>query len=391
MFSALPVIPRDPLWKLTEDFRDDPRNEKIDLILGVYKNEQGLTPVMKAVKLAEIELAYNGFSKVYRPLTGNPEFNVEIAKLVLGKKSKHLNKTATAQTVGGAGALRMLGEAIAWANPHATVWVSRPGYINHEPIMRAAGLNVDYYPWNDEAGQLELGSMLDTLKSAKNGDVLLIQGCCHNPSGVDPNIDQWDLISEFCQERGIIPLVDIAYQGLGNGMEDDAAGLRLMVDRLDIVLIASSCSKNMGLYCERIGAAIAVVKEKQLLPKINAAMEQIARRTYSMPPEHGAAVALSLLKEPGLWMAELDEMRNRIIRMRYGIWDAFQHYDLNSSFKALAQHRGMFSLLPLNIEQIMTLRNDYSIYCNDEGRINIAGLTEANIEYFAHAIRTISK
>lgn len=389
MFDRLEHIPRDPLWALTESFRLDDHENKMDLILGVYKNEAGQTPVLDAVQLAERQLALAAKSKTYRPLTGNITFTEEIARLVLGERSQHLHNTVSVQTVGGAGALRSLGDLVAWSHPEATVWVSRPGYINHEPIMLAAGLKVKYYPWEIQDGALSIEAIHNAMRHAKAGDVLLIQGCCHNPTGVDPSLDGWDQLSIFCEARGLVPLIDIAYQGLGKGMNEDAAGLRLMVDTLDTVMIAVSCSKNMSLYCERTGAALVVQKNRNLKHNVTAALEQIARRSISMPPEHGAAVAVSLLLYPQPWLSELEQMRYRITRLRDALFDAFMSHRLPDEFLAVKRHVGMFSLLPLENAQIIDLRSEYGIYCTNEGRINVAGLSYKNVDIFASALKSV--
>ncbi|EGL0807002.1 aminotransferase class I/II-fold pyridoxal phosphate-dependent enzyme, partial [Escherichia coli] len=368
MFDRLEHIPRDPLWALTEAFRLDAHENKMDLILGVYKNEAGQTPVLDAVQQAERQLALAAKSKTYRPLTGNVTFTEEIPRLVLGERNQYLQNTVSVQTVGGAGALRSLGDLVAWSNPNATVWVSRPGYINHEPIMLAAGLKVKYYPWEIREGELSVEAIQHAMRDAKAGDVLLIQGCCHNPTGIDPSHEAWDQISIFCEARGLVPLIDIAYQGLGNGMQEDAAGLRHMVDTLETVMIAVSCSKNMSLYCERTGAALVVQKNRNLKYNVTAALEQIARRSISMPPEHGAAVAVSLLLYPQPWLNELEQMRYRISRLRGALFDAFLNNRMPDEFLAVKRHVGMFSLLPIDQSQVIELRNEYGIYCTNEGR-----------------------
>ncbi|EIP0538406.1 aromatic amino acid transaminase, partial [Escherichia coli] len=387
MFDRLEHIPRDPLWALTEAFRLDAHENKMDLILGVYKNEAGQTPVLDAVQQAERQLALAAKSKTYRPLTGNVTFTEEIPRLVLGERNQYLQNTVSVQTVGGAGALRSLGDLVAWSNPNATVWVSRPGYINHEPIMLAAGLKVKYYPWEIREGELSVEAIQHAMRDAKAGDVLLIQGCCHNPTGIDPSHEAWDQISIFCEARGLVPLIDIAYQGLGNGMQEDAAGLRHMVDTLETVMIAVSCSKNMSLYCERTGAALVVQKNRNLKYNVTAALEQIARRSISMPPEHGAAVAVSLLLYPQPWLNELEQMRYRISRLRGALFDAFLNNRMPDEFLAVKRHVGMFSLLPIDQSQVIELRNEYGIYCTNEGRINVAGLTYKNVDAFANALK----
>ena len=389
MFSTIDNVSRDVLWKLTEDYKNDSRDAKLDLILGVYRDQNGDTPVMKSVKKAEQDLVNTQVSKVYRPLKGNPEFNEEIKKLVLGKDSIYLNNAVSVQTVGGTGALRMLADIIFWSTPNATVWISKPGYVNHEPIMRAAGLKVKYYPWVENKDGLDLAAFSEAIKSAQKNDIILIQGCCHNPTGIDPTIEQWNQIAEIFTSLQVTPLIDIAYQGLGNGIDKDAKGLRKLIDALDICLIATSCSKNMSMYCERIGAAIITNKNSDQLDKIGSMMEQIARRTYSMPPEHGAAVALNLLKDPANWLAELDEIRNRISHMRNCIDIEFKKDDALKDFMAIKKHNGMFSLLPISEEKTQALKNEQGVYCTNEGRMNVSGMTDSDVNMFVTAIKNI--
>ncbi|WP_133471996.1 aromatic amino acid transaminase [Paraglaciecola marina] len=389
MFSKVETVGRDLLWKLTEDYKNDSRDVKLDLILGVYKDQNGNTPVMSSVKKAELDLVNNQMSKVYRPLTGNSEFNKEIKKLVLGTNSHYLHQSVAVQTVGGTGALRMLADMIYWSRPNATVWVSKPGYVNHEPIMRAAGLNVKYYPWIENNNQLDLGAFTDAIGSAKKRDIILIQGCCHNPTGIDPTQYQWDEISELFTSLKVIPLIDIAYQGLGNGIDEDAKGLRTLVDALDVCLISTSCSKNMSMYCDRVGAAIITSKDNSQLNNISSMMEQIARRAYSMPPEHGAAVALSLMQEPRHWLEELNEIRNRILHIRSLINLEFEKKPLLNNFMSIKNHNGMFSMLPISQENTQRLKIEQGVYCTNEGRINISGLTNSDVTIFVNALENI--
>jgi len=380
----------DPLWALTTAFKADTRPCKLDLVLGVYRDETGATPVMAAVHKAEVRLAAESTSKTYRSLSGNAGFNVGMTRLLLGENSTTAVPAVTVQTVGGTGALRMLGDLAAAANPDATIWLSNPGYINHRPIMSAAGLTIGVYPWQERAGKFDLPAMLSALAAAKENDVLLLQGCCHNPTGLDLSLDDWQAVADVCRARAIIPLIDMAYQGLGDGLEADAAGLRLMISQVETVLVASSCSKNMGLYCERTGAATAIVRDADTLLSIRTTMEGIARRNYSMPPEHGAAIAAILFAEPALWQEELSQMRTRIKDIRKALAAALQRAGAPETMQSVLHHRGMFSVLPLDQDAMHRLREEYAIYGTLEGRINIAGLTEAGIEHLALALAAVS-
>lgn len=390
MFLDFTNPPRDPLWTLTSAFRADHRPEKLDLVLGVYRDETGITPVMAAVQEAEIHLAKAAASKTYRALSGNADFNLGMTRLLLGQDNEATERVVTMQTVGGTGALRLLGELIAAAHPGATIWLSNPGYINHRPIMRAAGLAVAEYPWQERHGRLDLAAVLSALADARTNDVLLLQGCCHNPTGIDLSPIDWEIIADVCRARNIIVLVDMAYQGLGDGLEEDAAGLRLLVSRLDTVLVASSCSKNMGLYCERTGAATVIVQKASALPSIRTVMEGIARCNYSMPPEHGAAIAATLMAEPAQWHAELQQIRTRIAGIRSALASALREAGAPQSMQAVLRQRGMFSILPLDSHAMHRLREQFAIYGTAEGRINVAGLTEDKIGHLAQALAAVS-
>ena len=286
--------------------------------------------------------------------------------------------------------MRTLGELVAAVNPRATVWLSNPGYHNHHPLMMAAGLSVAEYPWRAIEDHADPETVLASLEKARHGDIVLLQGCCHNPTGVDLTDDGWRSIADMCERRGLVPLVDMAYQGLGAGLDDDARGLRTLVGRLDTVLIAASCSKNMGLYCERTGTAIAVVSANSAVGPTRSVLEGIGRRTHSMPPEHGAAIAAALLAAPAAWHAELAAMRTRIRSVRTGLAQALRRAGASDSLRMVDRHHGMFSTLPLDGVAMNRLRADYAIYGTPEGRINIAGIATDRIADVAHAIAAVA-
>ncbi|WP_018152635.1 amino acid aminotransferase [Leeia oryzae] len=377
----------DPLWAMLSAYRADLRTDKLDLIVGVYRDEHGQTPTLRAVQQAETLLASEGDSKSYRGLTGNDAFNQAMTHLLL-PPALH-PRTTTVQTVGGTGALRLLCDMIASIHPDATLWISNPGYINHEPIARKAGLQVRHYPYLDPHGALNEAAMLDRLAQAKPGDVVLVHGCCHNPSGVDLSADQWATLSAFLQEKRLVPLIDIAYLGLGNGLTADTTGLRHMAETLDEVLIAASCSKNLGLYCERTGCAMVIGKSPTARTHIQSLLENLARSNYSMPPDHGAAVAARIMHTPALnalWMDELEQMRLRIRQLRHALTDQIAALGDYPALAAIRHHKGMFSLLPFDKPQMQQLRREFGIYGTDAGRINLAGLTEKNLPYLAQAL-----
>lgn len=390
MFSTLPVLPPDPLWGLTSAFRRDARPNKIDLVIGVYRDDSGQTPVMQAVKAAEEQLAAAGISKAYRSLCGNVEFNAGMANLLYGRDPARLARQHTMQTVGGTGALRLLADFIALAAPGARVWSTNPGYINHRPIMEAAGIRVAAYRWKERGGVLDTDAVLADLAQAKPGEVVLLHGCCHNPTGIDMPLEAWAAVATLCEKQGLYPLVDLAYQGLGDGMDEDAAGLRLLVDRLDTVLVAASCSKNMGLYCERIGVASVIGASNKALRPVAGTLERITRANYSMPPEHGAAIATRLFANPQPWLAELENMRRRIAAIRAALGDALQRIGAPEEMQALRRQKGMFSMLPVDAEAMTRLREEFAIYGTQNGRINIAGLLPNQIDELAIALASIS-
>lgn len=390
MLTRLASAPPDPLWAITAAFEADSRPDKVDLGLGIYRDDSGRTPVLASVLAVERQLATFAPSKAYRPLAGNAAFNAGMTRLLLGGDAFRDDRTVTLQTIGGTGALRMLAELIATAHPDARVWLSDPGYLNHRPLMDAAGLKLATYPWRSARGVANVDPMLDALRAARAGDVVLVQGCCHNPTGLDLPPEGWAALAALCGERGLVPLVDLAYHGLGDGLDADAAGLRCLVDRLDTVLIAASCSKNMSLYCERVGAALAVVPTSAAATSTRSVMENIGRRTYSMPPDHGAAVAAAILAVPAQWHAELDAMRQRIRAVRAALVDALRLARAPGALLDMAHHRGMFSVLPFTPPQMTALRDRYGLYGAPGGRINIAGIPACRVGQVADAIAAIA-
>lgn len=393
MLATLATVAPDPLWGLTAAFRADPRPDKVDLVVGVYRDDSGQTPVMAAVKAGEERLAAAGASKAYRGLAGNADFNVGLATLLLGNDVGRLSRQHTMQTVGGTGALRLLADFIAVASPGARVWVSDPGYVNHVPIMRAAGLAVDRYRWRAEGGVLDADAMFADLWAARAGDVVLLHGCCHNPTGIDMSMEVWQTVAERCAKQGLIPLVDMAYLGLADGLEQDAAGLRLLVDALDTVLVAASCSKSMGLYCERTGAAMVIGKNRAALQPVGGVLERITRSNYSMPPDHGAAIVAAILGDAALtasWRNELEHMRQRIVGNRRRLDGALASLGAPVALQNLSRHKGMFSMLPLDADAMERLRADHAIYGTQGGRINIAGLAPEQIDRVAGALVAVA-
>jgi aspartate aminotransferase len=280
----------------------------------------------------------------------------------------------------------VLADLIAQLSPNAAIWNTQPGYINHQPIMEGAGLKVSHFRWQDKNEQLDIESCFADLEYAAKGDVILLHGCCHNPTGIDASIDQWQQLVDFCKAKELVPFIDMAYQGFGDNPNQDAAGLRLFVEQMDVVLIATSCSKNMGLYCERTGAATVITPHKTQIRDLRALLERITRAIYSVPPHHGSAVASLLFDHPEPWLEELSKCRNRVAGNRRALADALNELGAPSIFNGIAMQKGMFSLLPLSADQMRILREEFAIYGLTNGRINIAGLKQSQIKILAHAL-----
>ncbi|HDZ9243697.1 aspartate/tyrosine/aromatic aminotransferase [Vibrio cholerae] len=389
MFTHLPAPVLDPILSLSVAFRNDPRPQKVDLGIGVYKNSLGETPIMRAVALAQDKVVASQKTKSYVGLAGCEEFNQSMMQLVLGS-TLDTERTIAIQTPGASGALRMLGDLMRVAQPDTTVWITDPSYVNHKPVMEAAGLKVRYYRYfSRETKMVDTEQMLADLAQAGTKDVVLLHGCCHNPTGADIDFSAWQAITELAQKNGFIPFVDIAYQGFGEGLEQDAQGLRYMAERMEEMLITTSCSKNFGLYRERTGAAIVIGKNQQEVTNARGKMLTLARSTYTMPPDHGAALVKTVLRDEQLtaiWKQELSEMQQRLLTLRKNLCNELRNQHNTRQFDFIESHRGMFTVLGFSAEQMGRLREEFAIYGVADGRINIAGLTEKDIPYVANAI-----
>ncbi|MDX1343178.1 MAG: amino acid aminotransferase, partial [Reinekea sp.] len=376
------------ILSLITEYRNDPRSDKIDLGIGVYRNDEGITPIMKAVSAAEKLLLAQESTKAYQGLTGDELFNEALQNLLLGTTSA-LGRTTTLQTPGASGALRNLADLIAATKPDSTVWISNPSYINHRPIMLRAGLKVEEYPYLDPKTKLvNEAAMLAKIAELGADDVLLLHGCCHNPSGADISLEAWQQIAALANKNGFLPFVDIAYQGLGNGLEEDAKGMQLLVDQVPEMIISTSCSKNFGLYRERTGAAMIVSNSIEQATNARAKMCELSRGSYSMPPAHGAAIVRTILNDAelnALWRQELDEMNQRVNGLRQALVNEFRTLSQSDRFDYFAQHKGMFSLTGLSDDMIAQLKSEFGIYIVGGGRVNIAGLKESEVTTLAQA------
>ncbi|TIV56481.1 amino acid aminotransferase [Mesorhizobium sp.] len=392
MFETLQPAAADKILALIGLYRNDPRPGKVDLGVGVYKDIDGKTPVMRAVREAEKRLLASQDTKTYLGLAGDTGFNAAMINLAFGEKSD-LSRIRAAQAPGGSGALRLVAELLQRTRPGATVWLSHPTWPNHPPVMRAAGLEVRNYPYFDAAsGAVRFDEMLATLRTANSGDVVLLHGCCHNPTGANLDAAQWAKVADVLLERGLLPFVDIAYQGFGEGLDADAAGLRLLADKVPEMVVASSCSKNFAVYRDRVGAAMIMAKDGAQADVAMSQMLAAARALYSMPPDHGAAAVRMVLEDAGLrkdWETELEEMRLRMLRLRVAFAEALRRQSNSDRFDFVASHRGMFSRLGLTEAQVERLRTDHAVYMVGDSRINVAGLPEDGMDDLAKAIVSV--
>ncbi|TIW18275.1 MAG: aspartate/tyrosine/aromatic aminotransferase [Mesorhizobium sp.] len=392
MFETLQPAAADKILALIGLYRSDPRPGKVDLGVGVYKDIDGKTPVMRAVREAEKRLLASQDTKTYLGLAGDTGFNAAMINLAFGEKSDH-SRIRAAQAPGGSGALRLVAELLQRTRAGATVWLSDPTWPNHPPVMRAAGLEVRNYPYFDAAsGAVRFDEMLATLRTANSGDVVLLHGCCHNPTGANLDAAQWAKIADVLLERGLLPFVDIAYQGFGEGLDADAGGLRLLADKMPEMVVASSCSKNFAVYRDRVGAAMIMAKDGAQADVAMSQMLAAARALYSMPPDHGAAAVRMVLEDAGLrkdWETELEEMRLRMLRLRVAFAEALRRQSNSDRFDFVASHRGMFSRLGLTEAQVERLRTDHAVYMVGDSRINVAGLPEDGMDDLAKAIVSV--
>lgn len=391
MFQTLTPPPGDPILKVMTLYREDPRSAKVDLGLGVYKDAQGNTPVMRAVKAAERRLVETQETKTYTTLSGDPAFRAAMAGLVLGD-SVPASRLAGSTATGGTAAVRLGLDLVAKAHPHATIWISQPTWPNHFALTKAAGLSFKTYRYYDaENGVVDRAGMWADLAGAQAGDVVLVHGCCHNPTGADLNAEDWARLADFCAEKGVLPFIDIAYQGFGDGLDADAAGLRHLAARVERMIVAASTSKNFGLYRERTGCCLVIAPEGERAT-VQGNLEVLNRQAISFPPDHGARVVTMILEDPALradWEAELTEMRDRMNRLRRLLAEALRDASGSDRFGFLADQRGMFSLLGGDDAQIERLREEYGVYIVGGGRLNMAGLTEESIPMVAKGIAAI--
>lgn len=394
MFSKLTQLPADPILGLSVKFKADVNPNKIDLGAGIYKDEKGDTPVLACVKAAEKFQLENEKSKAYLGSAGSALFNEKITDLMLGDhKVVRENRIRTVSTPGGTGALRTAGEFIKACTPGATIWVSNPTWANHQGVFTAAGLTVKTYPYYDYENKcIDFDGMLAALKQVSKDDAVLLHACCHNPSGMDLNQEQWQEVADVAKHVGFIPVVDMAYQGFGEDLDADAFGLRLMADTVDQMIICGSCSKNFGLYRERIGACSIIGKSAIAADIISSVLLSVVRVNYSMPPAHGAAIVETILDSAELttqWHGELKEMRDRINGMRQLLVDQLVANGVTRDFSFITTQNGMFSFLGIDKDQVQRLQDEFGIYIVGSSRISLAGISPDNVNYLTQSIAKV--
>ena len=395
MFENLKPVAIDPILGLMVAFKADNRAEKIDLGVGVYQDDRGRTPVMASVKEAESRLMELETTKSYQGMAGDPDYNQRMMELLLGKDHSILStgRVKSIQAPGGSGALRVGAEVIRRARPESKLWVGIPTWPNHIPLLGSAGFDIKQYPYYDmDARQVDTEKMMETLRQVPVGDLVLLHGCCHNPTGADLTNEQWDSIADLALERGFIPFIDTAYQGLGNGLDQDAYGMRMMAERLPEVLIASSCSKNFGLYRERTGSITFIAETSEQADIVVSQAMSTARSIYSMPPAHGALLVSMVLGDPQLrsqWEAELEEVRLRIKSMRNLLCDSLENNAAGMDFSHIKRQNGMFSFLGITTPQLERLRTEFGIYIVSSTRINLAGVNSNNIKHLTQSLLTV--
>ena len=389
MFESLQAAPADAILGLITEHKNDPRPEKIDLGVGVFRTAEGETPVLDVVKLAEQRIIDTQESKAYIGTAGDPQFNAAMQDLMFAD-SVDPERIGTIQAPGGSGSLRVAAGLILRANPNAKVWVSDPTWANHIPLLGGAGLKLESYPYYDtENHVIHIDRMLDTLRKADAGDIVLLHACCHNPSGLDPSDEEWEAIGDVILERGLVPFVDMAYQGFARSLGEDAFAVRHLASRVPEMIVSGSCSKNFGLYRDRVGSLSLLAADRASRDVVYSQINNVVRTIYSVPPDHGAVVVSTILNDPELtaaWRVELAEMRSRLCEMRVLLNEALLERAPDHDFSHLVRATGMFCFLGITEDQVNRLKRDFGVYMVGSSRINTAGITARNVNYLADAI-----
>jgi aspartate/tyrosine/aromatic aminotransferase len=397
MFDHIELAPRDPILGLSEAFREDPNPRKINLSVGVYQDATGQTPVLESVRRAGRLVLDRQKSMSYLPIPGSPAYAAAVQRLMLGEghEVETTGRAATSHTPGGTGALRVMADFIHQQMPKATVWLTQPTWPNRPQIFAAAGVPTKSFPYFDaQTNSLAFDESLAAIEKIPAGDAVLLHGCCHNPTGIDPTPEQWKHLADAVYSRGILPLLDFAYQGFADGIQEDAVGLRTFARPGSELIVCSSFSKNFGLYCERVGALTIVAKNRVAADRVQSQVKVCIRANYSNPPAHGAELVTTVLGDTELrthWEREVAQMRGRINGMRELLVKTLRTKGVPGDFSFITRQRGMFSFSGLTPQQVETLKQKYSIYIVDSGRINVAGITEQNVGPLCEAIAEVVK
>jgi len=392
MFETLQSMPADAILGLIGEHRDDPRPEKIDLGVGVYRNAAGITPILSSVKKAERRLVDSQASKAYIGTAGEPTFNAAMQRLTFGD-SVDGDRLVTIQAPGGSGSLRVAAGLLLRARDSVSVWIGEPTWANHVPLLGGAGLELKSLPYYDTKRHvIEVDAMLDSMQAAPKGDVVLLHACCHNPSGFDPTADEWHAIMDVVVERELLPFVDMAYMGFARSIDDDSFVIRELAPRVPEMVVANSCSKNFGLYRDRVGSLSFLGADTQTRDIVSSQVNSYVRTLYSLPPDHGAAVVSMILNDSELhaeWVTELDEMRVRLQAMRRLLNDALIEKTPDNDFSHLMRTNGMFCFLGITADKVQRLKKEFGVYMVDSSRINLAGITEDNVGYLSDSIAAV--
>ncbi|MGE6569837.1 amino acid aminotransferase [Shewanella vesiculosa] len=395
IFSKVTLAPADPILGLTDAFKADTRPHKVNLGVGIYKDEAGQTPILSSVKKAEAILFETEKTKNYLGIEGVQAYNQVVQELLFGPQSTIITdkRAVTAQAPGGTGSLRVASEFLVRNTGSTTIWVSNPTWANHQNIFETAGLTVkEYRYYKAESHDMDFDAMLADLSTANVGDVVLLHGCCHNPTGIDLSLEQWQQVANICLEKSLLPLFDFAYQGFGAGIEEDAQGLRAVAALVPELLIANSFSKNFGLYNERVGAVTIVAETQQDAVTSFSQIKKTIRANYSNPPAHGGLIVSTILSDAALrqeWQAELTLMRERIAEMRTLFVESLKSEGVQQDFSFISRQNGMFSFSGLNKSQVARLKDEFAIYIVGSGRISVAGLTKNNMAAVCKAIAQV--
>jgi aspartate/tyrosine/aromatic aminotransferase len=393
LFESLKALPPDAILTLIGEHQEDPREQKIDLGIGVYRDESGQTPILNSVKKAEQHVVDTQPTKSYLGSGGNHDFNDAIQAVIFGDGATGDPRITTIQTPGGSGSLRVAAGLIMRAKPGSSMWASDPTWANHVPLLGSAGLEIKTYPYYDvDNKNIRFDAMLDTLNSIPGGDLVLLHGCCHNPTGMDLSREQWQAVADVVTERDLVPYIDIAYQGFADGLEEDAYPVRLLAERVPEMIISSSCSKNFALYRDRVGSLSVLARDGDTSANLRSQTLNIVRTMYSMPPDHGAVVVSHILNTPKLrqeWFAELSGMRRRLKEMRALLGAALRDKAPDHDFSHIERAHGMFSFVGLSPEQVDRIKGEFAVYMVNSSRINIAGITPDNVDHLASSIAAV--